>query len=149
MTASQSVSKCERGIQLLTLIGVFTGFQIGLNIWNSVLKPQDYPLCSEGSHTRKTQVISRRTDSPSYTIYDPICHPFLKKPFLREFPGGPVVRTPWFPSLVGELRSCKPCGAEKKNLFGSLKKAKMAAYTWGRILGTEIQPTEQDWDKRR
>ena len=42
------------------------------------------------------------------------------KSSMREFPGGLVVRIPGFhcwgrvQSLVGKLRSCKPCGAAKK-----------------------------------
>ena len=34
---------------------------------------------------------------------------------LRDFPGGPVVRTLCFHYLVGELRSHKPCGMAKIN----------------------------------
>ena len=41
----------------------------------------------------------------------------------RDFPGGPVVKTPalplqgvWVQSLVGELRSCMPRGQKKKGI---------------------------------
>ena len=53
----------------------------------------------------------------------------------REFPGGPVVRTPCFhcwgpgvPSLVRELRSHKPCSvAKKKKKKEERKKEKTAS----------------------
>ena len=47
---------------------------------------------------------------------------FFKKPYARDFPGGPVVKTQRFhclwarvQSLVGELRSYKPCSVAKTN----------------------------------
>ena len=42
------------------------------------------------------------------------------KTTTREFPGGPVVRTPCFQSLVGELRSCRlHVKAKKKIIFST------------------------------
>lgn len=68
LTEIQSFSKFKRIIHLLSLTCVFTGSQIRLNTQSSVLKPEDGPLCPEGSYTRKTKVISRIADSPSCTI---------------------------------------------------------------------------------
>ena len=52
----------------------------------------------------------------------------IKKCFIREFPGGLVVRIPafaiamaWVRSLVGELKSLKPWGMAKKNVLSQEK----------------------------
>ena len=83
-----------------------------------ILKENDFELRSMYSAKLWPTRIKIFLDMQGLKIFTSLV-PFIKN-YWKEFPGGPVVRTllslprAWVRSLLGELRSCKPCGTAKK-----------------------------------